>query len=104
MDTVALVVALIALAISLVSLFLSIISRDIFRILLDNRNLERPSAQITPGTYSGEQGITTRTVNAPKRDNASAFLDVPALSPEDTAPLLGHPPMSKGGFGTRVSK
>lgn len=98
---VALLVAFVALAI--VSLSTYIIYRNFVRTTLVNRDLERPSTQITPGLHPGEQATTARTPDAAKRVSPAAFLDVPALSPEAIAPSLGRPPMPKGGFGTKVA-
>jgi hypothetical protein len=101
-DIVALIISVIALVIALAALLMSFISlRTLWTTLVD-RDLERSFSQTTSGTRSGEQAAAARTFDASKRVSATAFLDVPALSPETIAPLLGRPPMPKGGFGTKV--
>ena len=103
MAVVALVIALVALVVSVISLLLVLtIYRELVRTTFVNRNVERPPTQAATGTYSGEQGSTTRVVNAPDQSVPTTFLGVPDLSPELLAPSLGRPPIPKGGFGTRV--
>ena len=103
MEVVALLIALVALIIALVALVLVLlIYRELIGPRFVNRNLERSTAQTATGENSGEQGATTRVVNAPEQPVATSFLHAPDLSPETLAPSLGRPPIPKGGFGTKV--
>jgi hypothetical protein len=103
MDIIALAIAIVALIISLVSFGLVlVVLREFIRNTLVNRNVEKPITQATTGSYSGEQGITTRVVNAPQQPMATPFFNAPDISPELLAPSIGRPPIPKGGFGTKV--
>jgi hypothetical protein len=99
MAIVALSVALVALVIAIIALGLVII---IYREAFVNRNLERPITETASERNSGEQRFATRTVNATKQPVSSSFFNAPDIAPETLAPLLGRPPLPKGGFGTKV--
>ena len=99
MAVVALLVALVALAVALIALGLVVI---IYREAFVNRNLERPITQAPTGGNSREQRATARTANATEQPISSSFLNAPDITPETLAPLLGRPPLPKGGFGTKV--
>jgi hypothetical protein len=105
MDIAALLIALVALIVSLISLVLVlVIYRELSGKSIVNRNVERSSAQTASGTHAGEQRTATRAINAAEQSVPTPFLSAPDLPPETLAPLLGRPPMPKGGFGTRVTK
>lgn len=99
MAVVALSVALVALVVALVALGLVVI---IYREAFVNRNLERPTAQTPAERNSGEQRVAARTTNATEQPVSSSFFHAPDIAPETLAPLLGRPPLPKGGFGTKV--
>jgi hypothetical protein len=103
MDIVILSVAMAALIIAIVSLVLVLILyKEFFRSALVSRGLEKQIAQTPAGAHTDRQGTTTRVVDAPEQHISTPIHSAPDIPPEALAPLLGRPPIPKGGFGTRV--